>query len=147
MTAYEPEGFATWQDVATTSAMKEVALRKAARWLDTVFSLRWQGTKLNSTMALDWPRRGVISEGFTVPSDAVPQQVKDAQVEAAVRFLSRELEPDVAKPGRISKERKHLEGLQIEREYVGGASQVKSFTVAESILCPLLVAGNRLRLS
>lgn len=116
--AFEPEGKADWD--AATSGEKEVALRKAAQWLDVTYVLLWKGSRIDEDMALDWPRKNVVSEGALLDSDAVPERVRQAQVEAAVRLLSEELLADVSVgTDAIQRERAKLGPLEEEVSYIG----------------------------
>lgn len=62
------------------TAQKEVALRKAAIWID---SKSYIGVKTNSVNALEWPRYTDFDLG--IYSDSIPQKIKNAQCEAALR--------------------------------------------------------------
>jgi hypothetical protein len=71
-------------DWAPTEAAKEYALRKAAQYLDNVYRGRWKGLKVNREQALAWPRSYAIdSDGYSVEADTIPQELKNAQFEAA----------------------------------------------------------------
>lgn len=146
VTAYEPEGFATWN--AATSGAKEVALRKATQWLDIRFADRWKGIKKNSTMSLDWPRSGVCIENVQIASTELPTRLTQATIEAAVRFLSGELQADVAADSQgIRRERSELAVLKEEIEYAGQKSTQKSTPKLLSLVGPLITGGTGNRLS
>lgn len=83
-TFHTDRGNTTWTG---TDAVKEVALRRASFFLTHAFS--WKGEPLTQrTQALAWPRVGVIDgDGFSVDSDAVPQEIKDATCLAALQEL------------------------------------------------------------
>lgn len=83
-------GNAAWAALATPA--KEAALRQAADFMCT--ALRWSGARATATQALDWPRTGTELNGFQVASDVVPEVVRRACAELALRASSGSLLPD-----------------------------------------------------
>lgn len=93
---------------AATTAAREAALRKGTRYVDSAYRLRWKGERVNyQAQALEWPRLNVDLNdrrpvaGFAyglnswVPFDQIPQRLKDATCEAALRALAGPLLSDV----------------------------------------------------
>ena len=92
-----------------TTAQKQAALVQAARLLNT---LSWKGVRNSSTQAMAWPRCGepcpvrfvgltvegtgylYDQDGYVVPTDVVPQCVKDANAEFALRLLAKDRAAD-----------------------------------------------------
>lgn len=70
-----------------TAAVKEVALRKATRYLDTAF--RWRGVRSTTTQALEWPRWELAW------TDPAITRMKAACCELAVKSLAADLFADV----------------------------------------------------
>ena len=115
-TYHTNRGNATWTG---TDTAKEAALRKAAAYLDSHYRRRWKGNRVYPLhQFMEWPRYGVdignmapmiggvylngaILNQF-LPSDEIPQRVKDAQCELALRALSADLNTDIA-TGVVSK--------------------------------------------
>ena len=146
VTAYEPEGLATW--TAALDPAKEVALRKATQYLDTTYVNRWKGARILATMSLDWPRQNAFAEGAELANDAVPVRLEQATVEAAVRFLSGELTADVAAgTGAVVSERKELGPLKKSTTYSGSAPTQKRVPKLEALLASLTHASNRISLA
>ena len=85
-------GNTAWAAIST-SALKEAALRKAAQYIDTKAFL---GIKTASTQALEWPRYNVIVDGYDVLSNAIPNGIKVAQMEAALIASSESLTPNLS---------------------------------------------------
>jgi hypothetical protein len=85
-------GNTDWADIAT-DALKEVALRKAAQYIDTK---SFQGVKVTSTQALEWPRYNVVVDGYDVSSSAIPDDIKVAQMEAALIASTQSLTPNLS---------------------------------------------------
>jgi hypothetical protein len=70
---------------------QESALITATMRLDQEL---FMGTRATETQALKWPRTGVYSDGVLLPSDSIPQKVKDATCELALTLAGKNiLEP------------------------------------------------------
>lgn len=75
----------TW--TSATADQRTVSLIWATRLLDTLVT--WNGTKNSDTQALQWPRTGVTERnGWLIDNDVVPQWLKEAVFEFALRLLS-----------------------------------------------------------
>lgn len=73
------QGNTTW-----TGDDKEAAIRRASAYLTD--RVRWQGYKVNErSQAMAWPRSGVVDvDGYSIPEDEVPDEVKRACAEIAL---------------------------------------------------------------
>lgn len=82
---------------AGTDDAKEAAIRRATAWLSGAFG--WVGRRrVGRAQALAWPRSGAVDgDGWSVPYDEVPDEVRQATAEAALRELVApgSLAPDV----------------------------------------------------
>lgn len=84
-----------------TTAIKEAALRNATAYIDGKYRSRWLGYRVSTDQSLEWPRYSVpvlgggvgIYGGFLL-STTIPQRLKDAVCEAALRALSGALSID-----------------------------------------------------
>jgi hypothetical protein len=91
-------GNATWADLDLD--VKEALLRKAADYMLQAYRLRWQGYRVKTTQALDWPRQGVslpdnFAYGYSyLSSTVVPVEVKNACAVLAWKSNSLTLNPD-----------------------------------------------------
>lgn len=104
-TYFTARGNAVW--AAADVADKEQALRKGTDYMEGVYRPLWKGYRTYGTQALCWPRQNVPIEdtpqqGFVYPTtyvgpNAIPPEVKKACSELAVRALSGDLAPDVAR--------------------------------------------------
>lgn len=83
---------ATWTGASNDT--KEAALVMATRILDR--KTRWEGERVKSTQALAWPRSDGECNGFDIPSNIVPQPVKDATAELARLLIGEDLTAEVA---------------------------------------------------
>jgi hypothetical protein len=77
---------------AATEAAQEIALRRAAQYLDTNY--RFRGERLTTTQALEWPRVWYEPDNRTEAWPVVA--VENAACEAALRALSDTLREDVS---------------------------------------------------
>lgn len=140
----------SWDDL--TDAQKQQALRNATRYLDNQYGRRWKGSRTDRVNVLDWPRAFVIdTDGFTVESNVVPQGLKDACAEAALRDLDTTqnptgLTPDLTNEGTITYKREEaFEVGEEETHYQGGLNQYVTFTVIDDLLHDLVEPeGSRL---
>ncbi len=142
---------------ASTIPAKEAALRKSARYIDGHYRSRWLGFRVRPVgssdlpaQTMEWPRLYVevfgaapgIAPGHFyanyLPSNAIPQRVKDAQCELALRALSSDLAADYA--GVVMKQKVDV----IETEYAPGTrSGVKTYQLIDQLLSDYLVpTGN-----
>lgn len=96
---HAPRGRAGW--AAAAAEEREAALIKATDYLDAVYDFR--GDRERSEQALAWPR-------FCAEDDAgrrmagVPDAVRRACAELALRALTEDLLPDEARGGRVTSE-------------------------------------------
>jgi hypothetical protein len=88
-------GNAVW--AALTLEGKEQALRRATNYMGQQYRLKWQGLRVSSTQALDWPRWNVTVADLayynTILPTVIPTPVKRANAELAVLASVSELNP------------------------------------------------------
>lgn len=154
-TYHSNRGNTTWTG---TAAVKEAALRNATTYIDGKYRPRWKGCKVRPIptdaaieQPLEWPRYDVQLPGYTAnglstrnylagwvfPFNQIPQKVKDATCEAALRALSGPLAIDAD----ASVRRKKIDVL--ETEYAPGAvpGQV-TYQVIDQLLSDYLKPAN-----
>ena len=96
-------GNTNWiDDVDMTTAAKEAALRRATDYMNQAYRMRWNGNRINTTQALDWPRANVPQRDFSLTgftsyyaTDSIPVEVKNACMELAFRAAAGELAGDL----------------------------------------------------
>lgn len=102
-TYHADRGNSTWTG---TDTAKEVALRRATVVLD---SYNWMGLRTNGrSQPLQWPRVSVWDkEGLAILSNEIPQEIKDAVAEVALRELVTPgtMTPDVVIADKVKSER------------------------------------------
>ena len=120
-------------------SVKESALRKAVAYLDGNYRSRWKGDRVSfGTQALEWPRYNVEVPGGGLfgfaafnnwlPSDSIPQRLKDAQCELALRALTAELAADAT--GNIKREKVDV----LETEYFANSVPKQVYTIVDQLL-------------
>jgi len=115
----------------------EQALRRATAWIDATFRIRFPGAATDVWQNLEWPRAGVIYRGEAYDETKIPQQVKDATCEAAIREIAKpgSLSPDLERGGAI----KSLKAGSVEIEYADGADPATTFTTIDGLLSGFLL--------
>ena len=82
---------------------------------------------------MQWPRIGVVIDGFVLDVDVIPQRLKDAQCELALIALSADLAPSVS--AGIKREKVDV----LETEYFAGApAGTTVYTAVNNLLADLL---------
>ena len=123
-----------------TTDQKESALRQATEYLDNRYGLRWNGRRINETMALDWPRTGVVDrDGWTVSDSAVPSGVERATAYVALKVREgTELVPDVLPGTNATAESVQVGAIRIETSYAGLNATAPSFPTVDMLLRDLI---------
>lgn len=121
-----------WATLA--EADKEIALRKATQFMAT-YRTRWAGRRVYQHQALDWPRYGVVVDGFIVPSTTVPLDIVNACIDLAVRAGSGEdLLPDLDTGSNAIKKDKTG---PLETEYFQNTTDARErFVAVDALLAP-----------
>lgn len=124
-----------------TDAVKEAALRRATQFMLQRYRGRWQGTRINSTQALDWPRSWVVVDGYAVDADIVPVDVANACADLALKALSETLNADLDRA--VIREKVG----PLETEYSAYSPERKRYPAIDMALAPFLTgAGANARL-
>lgn len=115
----------------------EQALRRATAWLDSAYRIRFPGAATDVWQALEWPRAGVIYRGQPFDEDVIPQQVKDACCEAAVREMKKpgSLSPDRQRGGAI----KGVKAGSVDITFADNAPVETTFTAIDGLLSGFLL--------
>jgi hypothetical protein len=130
-TAYHAaRGSSAW--AVLSNAAMEQALRKATDYMSAVYQSRWQGERVNSTQALDWPRVSVVVNNWAVLSTIVPNVVVNACAELALKASSAELLADTEQ--QITRETIG----PITTEYDKNSAQNKRYPAIDAMLRPYL---------
>lgn len=140
-------GNSIWKTSSVTA--KEAALRKATSFVDNYYINRWKGMRTAISQPLQWPRQYVMQyeeyarAGYAqtpvyIESNVIPNELKYAICEAALRSLTTELLPDLDRGGKV----KRVTIGPITEEYTDGAPATTTFTMIETLLSTLITAKN-----
>lgn len=112
----------------TASADKEALLRRSYLAMNT---MKWKGVKyVPQVQTGAFPRSSVVIEGYTLPSNEIPQAIKDGQMALAIEIYAEDLNPVSSRKGAVVREK--VEGA-VERQYAEpGASVSTSVSVRQS---------------
>lgn len=104
--------------------------------MDYIEAQPYKGIKGSDAQALQWPRWGVVIDGYYVDTDAIPMLLKDAQCEVALGIDAGN--NPLASVARVTK--KEVVG-DIEVEYMDDARESAYLKAAETKLQKLLKAA------
>lgn len=127
-------GNVAWLGLTTVEA-RERALRNATDHMTRTYRQAWKGERVSSTQRLDWPRYGVDVDGFCISSTSVPQEVREACAELALRVLTGALTPD------IGPQKSEVKIGPIQIKYADGTRASKKFAAVDNLLGPFLRTG------
>ena len=122
----------SWATLDTVS--KEAALRVGVRYVD---GYQYSGQVATATQALQWPRIDAYRNCYVLPYTTIPQGIKDAQCEAALRQSQGLLLTDLS-AGSVTEETVG----SITVKYANGTNDgVTSFPMIDSLLKPFFAEG------
>lgn len=141
VTVAELDAFALLRGVTlpATEADREVLLIQGTDYTEGFWN-RFQGLTTNENQALQFPRTSVYVNGRVVASDAIPQNLKNAQMQAAIEQNSAELTPATGQ--NIKKEK--VDVIEIEYQDGDGSLTKPKFPKVDAYLNPLLGAATNL---
>jgi hypothetical protein len=133
-TYHTARGNTPWLTI--TTAQKEQALRRATEFMTQAYTSRWQGLRVYPTVqALDWPRQGVIVDGVSALTTIVPEVIKRATAELALKAAAGALYEDLTQ-GVTSE----TVGA-ISVTYDKTSNRKTKYTAVEAMLQPYLKSG------
>lgn len=130
-------------DALDASDQKSPFLLKAVDYLQQMYRLRWAGTRVSFTQALDWPRAYVpVQDSPNVygsfPSyydyNSIPQEIKTAQILLAAKIIDGDLAPDLTPEDMASM----VKVGSIEVKYSPTAPSSRVFRDIDMLLKPML---------
>ena len=125
--------------VAVLAADRAIDLISAIDYLTSV-EPSLQGYRASSTQVLFYPRIGVELHGFALATDKIPNELKNAQMEAAVYATSASLLNNAESTNvRIEK----LDTLEVEY-FKGGSTSNVTLQRVTAYLVPLMDDSNKL---
>lgn len=117
------------------------ALLNAERFL-AGFESRFQGRRVDADQVLSWPRAGVVANGFPVDTDAIPIQVKHAQVEAAALITSGALTFNVRTGAFVTKKKVDVIETEYSEKVLTTPDGNPQYPKIETLLSGFLVSTN-----
>lgn len=115
---------------------KEAALRKATTYIDSYYTFK--GTKATEAQALQWPRYDVWAFGYLVSNSIVPQRVKDACCELALKAIAADIAPDIEPQKVVAESVGPLSVTYSDNQRNSGRKQ---FDLVDMLLEPMLSSG------
>lgn len=90
VTVAEVTGYAGSHFYTFSSDQRDNIRQFIFRSMDFIESYRdqFQGSKTSPTQPLQWPRQGVVIDGFPVGSDVIPDEIKEAVSICAIEMIS-----------------------------------------------------------
>lgn len=125
-------GNAAW--AILTLEAKEQALRKATDYMGA-YSGRWKGERISAGQALDWPRAGVVVDGYEIDRETIPAAIANACAVLALKASASDISPD------LGPQKQSMKVGPIETTYATGTRQVTRYQSAETLLAPYLAGG------
>lgn len=138
---HSARGNTTWATMSSTEM--EQAIRRATDYMQQAYRGRWQGFRVTTTQALDWPRQWVpFSDAGSLvyyANNEIPKEVKNACAELAWKAAAGELAPDI-EPRVIS------ESVgPISTQYADFGKQSTEYRAIDNLLAQLLNSGGTFR--
>lgn len=133
-------GNAAWADM--DYADKESALVRATDYMMQAYRARWKGFRSNLGQALDWPRQSVILTdmgiNYMVPYTSIPEEVKKACAELALRAMTGGVATDLAPDQERGVLSESVTGVSIT--YDPRSPQAVRFRAIDMLLQPYLAS-------
>lgn len=135
-------GITEWPTGSTTAVTtkKEIALRRAAQYVDNKYGPDFSGQRLSQKQGLLWPRsHAFMADGSSIPENSVPACIKAAQCEAA-RLTATDTQLTAMREAGPVLKRKKTDVLEKEW-FEGTAAQAPVFGNVDAALSPLFGQG------
>lgn len=126
--------------IPSTEELRDVIQIKAVDYLASLENV-YKGVRVTSTQSLSYPRDGVVLNGYTLASDTIPQDLKNAQMELAFQVYTNELLINETVNNLASF---NVQGVYSESYGSGGSSQKIRTGKANAYLKNLLKKTNSL---
>lgn len=119
----------------------EVLLNTALDYIEAKRA-EFQGSKLSSAQVLQWPRRGVVVDGFSVGVDEIPACLVQAQMRLACYAYANGGTLTAVSDGRVVIEERVEGAVDIKYADHGDNKPQPQFPEADKLLAPLLEGGS-----
>ena len=117
----------------------EMHVLRACRHIERAYV--WLGQRVTSTQAREWPRyiSGYV-EGFPVPTDAIPQAIKDAQCELAYQISQGATPDNTLTNGAVVRKREKVDVIEEETVYAEASREREAYPVVDGLVSPYALA-------
>lgn len=88
--------------IPSDTAEQEVLLRRAAKQMK---AMSWKGGRVSELQTLSWPRYDVYRENWLVPSNSIPDDIKQGQMALATEIHADDIDPPERKKGAVVRNR------------------------------------------
>lgn len=123
-------------DIPIEKPERVALIIRAADYTES-FRRKFQGTKVSGDQSMQWPRVNVWVDGFTVASDAIPVDLKKAQLQAAIEYIDFDMLPTTEQ--NIKKEK--VDVIEVEYQDGDGSLTAPTFPKVDQYLEALLKRG------
>jgi hypothetical protein len=130
---FTARGTGLWFEL--TEEEKEQALRRATDFMVQRYRNGWKGQRLNPLQALDWPRKCVVIEDYTLPVNHMPREVIRGCAELALKAAAGPLATDATQ--KILQETVG----PITMRYDPNSTNIIRYTAVDMLLSPFLGSG------
>lgn len=126
--------------IAATESDRDILQIKAG---DYLLSLEddYKGSRVDIDQTLSFPRYGVYANDFLIPSDSIPQSLKNAQMELAAQVYTTELLVNGSSDSNLASF--EVDGVYSETYFKSGSSYTVT-AKADAYLTSLLESSNKL---
>ena len=118
---------------SATDEQRQVALIRGTKALDGNYRARWKGVQYDyPNQALEFPRSGIVVKGVSLGVNVIPENLKEACCECALRELASKgsMTPDLQRGGEVKK----VKADTVSIEFESGASTTTTFTAIDNLL-------------
>lgn len=113
-------------------AEKEQALRRFTTHASCRYRSRWHGERVSSAQPMDWPRAGVVADGYLLASATIPEDIQAAWAMGAFKAAAEDLDADLERGVKAE-----TVG-PITTVYDEKSSRVKQYAAIDRLLQPYL---------
>lgn len=141
VTVAEIRDYATARGVTLPADNSDVEILaiKAMDYLES--QRRYKGEKVDIDQTLQWPRAGAYVDGFRIPDDSIPRELRFAQMAAAIEAKGADLLPNKDGKGAVSSETVGPISVSYATSTGSAPTGPSAFSKAWVLLRPLLRVG------
>jgi hypothetical protein len=140
LAAYQAYGAKRGWTLGASDAADEINLTFAKDVLEREYL--FAGFKTTETQNLSWPRQtSIYIDGYSLDTDIVPQDIKDAQSEMAFLIQNGATPFATVAVGAVASKKVKAGAVETETTYAAGSREVPRYVAVEGLLAPYLMAS------